>query len=611
MLPGWPGRLLAQPTVRLTEVTDDAASTIDLSGRLALLTDSTRRLTIGSVRRLPGAPFRPQPGNTLYLPAWGHTNNWIRLRLFNATQRTQPMVLGIDHPTLDSVSVYVFADSGLAYQAHIPGWRQPVHQRPIPSYNFDFPLDLGPQRTYTVYLKVWRERGTLAIPVRLSRRDAYFKATLREKHRFGIVQGVLLLMSGLGLLLFWRVRRWVYFWYGIQSLMMVLFTAGRQGMLNPYALDLFGVKSQPAAYTVLIVGLVVSQFLFAIRFVPVESLFPRWLARLYHAYPLGLLLTLMLYLLSPSPARELVQNFLVIGAGVLLVGLMGAGLYRRYPTAPVYALADLPFIMVSIVQLFGISTGLTIIEATRPLLNYAPLFEVVTLYIGLVMRFDNYRRQNTQLLTSLTQTQRRLIEVQESERRRIAQDLHDDVGNTLAAAKNGLVHATNPAALVRVDGLLEKASRDLRTITHNLLPVEFDKYSLPDVVRQSTERAGAAGPTRFEFIMAGTERNFSDEQSLAIYRICNELITNILKYANASLAVVQLVYQPDVLVITVEDDGVGFSATKAEAGTGIGLRNIASRAGYIGATFEISSSAAGTLALLEVPYDKKLLDVNR
>jgi signal transduction histidine kinase len=86
-----------------------------------------------------------------------------------------------------------------------------------------------------------------------------------------------------------------------------------------------------------------------------------------------------------------------------------------------------------------------------------------------------------------------------------------------------------------------------------------------------------------------------------IYRIINELITNIYKHAHASKALIQLIYQQRSLVVTVDDNGTGIQHSKTE--DGIGLQSIRSRAEYIHATLKIESDEKGTLIILEVPYE--------
>ncbi|GAB3893379.1 ligand-binding sensor domain-containing protein [Spirosoma agri] len=214
-------------------------------------------------------------------------------------------------------------------------------------------------------------------------------------------------------------------------------------------------------------------------------------------------------------------------------------------------------------------------------------------------------------------SQRRLLQnslaTQEDERRRIARDLHDDVGNTLAAIKGILglakeridVTAEVPE-VTRAYELLDKASQDLRTITHNLMPIEFEKYALSDVVSQLVDRANRSSKTDFEFILFGDVRRLEPERELVTYRIIAELVQNALKHGGQGLAIVQLGYLPHQLSILIEtpldakQDNFAFSDRTT---TGIGQKNITYRAEYLHAQLTTDSNDQSYTVMLDVPYD--------
>ncbi len=202
---------------------------------------------------------------------------------------------------------------------------------------------------------------------------------------------------------------------------------------------------------------------------------------------------------------------------------------------------------------------------------------------------------------------RRVVNAQEDERRRIARDLHDDVGNALAAARSLLAHLSAEGGsadrIETAQQLVEKAGQGLRTVTHDLMPVEFERYALGEVLRQLVEKAGASSAIRFEYLQAGALRKQAPDRELVVYRIASELITNVLKHSGAALAVVQLFYQPDLLVLSVEDNGIGDRAVKNVSGTGgIGLKNVTSRCQFLAARLSYHADESGTHVFIEIPY---------
>ncbi|QKZ13122.1 sensor histidine kinase [Spirosoma sp. KUDC1026] len=205
------------------------------------------------------------------------------------------------------------------------------------------------------------------------------------------------------------------------------------------------------------------------------------------------------------------------------------------------------------------------------------------------------------------------LATQEDERKRIARDLHDDVGNTLAAAKGILERAqtqvSEPAELANVThaySLVDKASSDLRTITHDLMPVEFDKYSLSDVVAQRVDEVNRSGKIYFEFILFGTVRRLTPERELVAYRIIAELMQNAQKHAGTGIAYIQLGYHARELMIEVQTPLGGEPIiTQATVTTpaGIGQKNITYRAEYLQAELTIDSNADSYTVVLNIPYD--------
>lgn len=218
---------------------------------------------------------------------------------------------------------------------------------------------------------------------------------------------------------------------------------------------------------------------------------------------------------------------------------------------------------------------------------------------------DELRRANQ----AIREADARIILTQETERQRIAADLHDDLGGTLSTLRRRLAdirqHVQDPRAARQLDDLepmIQKSSADLRRIAHNLMPPEFTRLGLYSALEQLVN-SQPAQPTHFTFISSGREQKLPVDTELNVYRIVSELVQNVNKHARARRAAVQLLYQNDRLVITVEDDGIGKKgATPTNEAIGIGLKTSKLRAEYIGATLWRDPSEGGTLVVLDVPY---------
>jgi signal transduction histidine kinase len=196
--------------------------------------------------------------------------------------------------------------------------------------------------------------------------------------------------------------------------------------------------------------------------------------------------------------------------------------------------------------------------------------------------------------------EREVLEISESERRRIGHDLHDGLGQQLTAASmttNALVGALNtdaPALVSRGEDIgrqIREAIAEARALSRGLAPVALVDDGLMAALTALVE-SGSRGNVRCIFECAEPVRLRDAEVAGHIYRIAQEALNNALKHASPSEIRIGLESRDGVLVLEVDDDGDGLHE-KAEAGDGIGLRVMCYRAHLIGGTLEIGPAPAG------------------
>lgn len=230
----------------------------------------------------------------------------------------------------------------------------------------------------------------------------------------------------------------------------------------------------------------------------------------------------------------------------------------------------------------------------------------------MVKRFIDTRKEHVELLQTKLALQNELltsvIDAQESERKRIAQELHDGLGGYLSALrmmvnrkKNSFDEKNHPEsadAFIEVQDKLDKAIKDVREISHNLMPSELDSGNFSNLLKEHLEYLNENGTLVFEYYI-DEKINACDKVILiSLYRITFELIRNIQKHSEATKATVQLIMHQDVVQLQVEDNGKGMDEHK---GNGIGLNNIRSRIQYLNGTMNIDSGKLGTTFIIEIP----------
>ena len=190
---------------------------------------------------------------------------------------------------------------------------------------------------------------------------------------------------------------------------------------------------------------------------------------------------------------------------------------------------------------------------------------------------------------------RSVVQGQESERNRLAKELHDGLGGLFTAIKLSLDQIVRHTerigehdALQRSKDLVVKAGREIRRIAQNLMPLSLARFGLVAALEDMIEELNVQPRVNISFQAFQIDVNPTSEIALAIYRIIQELLNNALKHAQATEVVVQLVQQDDELDIVVEDNGLGFDTRNLKAGSG--LANIQSRLHYLGGSIEIESA---------------------
>jgi PAS domain S-box-containing protein len=206
---------------------------------------------------------------------------------------------------------------------------------------------------------------------------------------------------------------------------------------------------------------------------------------------------------------------------------------------------------------------------------------------------------------------RRLVEVQESERRHIARELHDEAGQALTSLRYGLRLLEREIdeggnVTKRVGELIERTDAvidSLHSLAADLRPASLDHVGLEAALRQLSQSAGAKLGLAVRF----KARGFRSERlpavvETALYRVVQEAMTNVVRHSHANRVDVLAERRDDGVLVMVEDDGVGFDLDEVQRGDHFGLLGLRERAEALGGTLTVESApGAGTTVVVEVP----------
>jgi signal transduction histidine kinase len=208
-----------------------------------------------------------------------------------------------------------------------------------------------------------------------------------------------------------------------------------------------------------------------------------------------------------------------------------------------------------------------------------------------------------------------MIRVQDEERKRLARELHDSIGQLLAAIgmNNSFVqaecHKLSPEAARRLNenvSMVDEISRQIRTISHLLHPPMLDEAGLASALRWYVD--GFSGRSRIDvkLDMPSELERLPNEVELSIFRIVQECLTNVHRHAGSQSAAIRITHEDHSLRIEIEDDGRGVSRDKqrafdANSRSGVGIRGMRERLRRLNGTLEIGPNGCGTRVTATIP----------
>ncbi|MBO6584567.1 MAG: PAS domain S-box protein [Gracilimonas sp.] len=208
-----------------------------------------------------------------------------------------------------------------------------------------------------------------------------------------------------------------------------------------------------------------------------------------------------------------------------------------------------------------------------------------------------------------------LVEGENKERARIAQELHDGLGQYLAAANMNLDAVESQISELderKQDqfnkglNLLKHAVNETAQISRNLMPRVVDDYGLGLAIEALVDNYSTGNEMDISFYQNIDGLNLPREVQFNLYRIAQEALSNAVKYSEASKINVQLIKDELDLILTIDDNGIGFDTSDPDFKPGLGLQTIKTRTGALGGDFEFDSKPGkGTLISAIVPINKQ------
>ena len=211
----------------------------------------------------------------------------------------------------------------------------------------------------------------------------------------------------------------------------------------------------------------------------------------------------------------------------------------------------------------------------------------------------------------------RLLQIQDEERRRIARELHDSVGQMLAAVSMNMAHVTHEARSLSPDahkalednaGLLEQLSSEIRTISHLLHPPLLDEVGLQSALQWYIDGFSERSKIKVDLELPDDFGRLPRNLEITLFRVVQECLTNIHRHSGSNTAAIRVSRSENEVRLEVRDAGKGIPAeaqTSLSSGklSGVGLRGMHERLRQMGGHLDLQSNGNGTLVLATLPIE--------
>ena len=203
---------------------------------------------------------------------------------------------------------------------------------------------------------------------------------------------------------------------------------------------------------------------------------------------------------------------------------------------------------------------------------------------------------------------RSVLLAEENERRRIAAELHDGVGQIMSAARmnlDAIVRELQPlptdklVKLERVVSLVDEGCKEVRAVSHSMMPNALLKKGLASALHDFIQKIDQQ-VIKIHLHIDGLQERLSPETESVLYRVIQECVNNVIKHSGANQLDISVIHEQDSVDVTIEDNGIGFNVK--EIVEGIGLQNIKARIQFLKGTLDIESSRGrGTFIGIHIP----------
>lgn len=503
---------------------------------------------------------------------------------------------------VDSLNCYW--TTGYKSDSLITGKFIPLFERPVPSQYLVIPIKVPRNSLTEVYVRVYIQGYPLSLP--------YMKVlNLNESNKFirngelgnNIYWGGLFLMLVFSIILYAFFKEPLYLYY----LFCLIVSLTMAGIYNDYSYIIFQKSPEffrnKNVFAVLTTFVNIFYLLFAEQYLNVITHKSSWIIKISRLI-IVLLLVLLIFLIVIGKElfdfRAFFYPLFAVNTLIMYYHLLSS-IKKKYSPSWYFLIATTPVAAVSILEITSGFNRIPI-QTMHDYYYLGTFVEMFFLTIGIVYRFRMERTEAKLLQQELIITE---TKTQDQERGRIAKDLHDNIGASIVGIQYQLDEFADkyfpdkntPLDFQKTLSSLEQTYKDVRGLSYDLTPQVLTDMGLFEQLRQ---KFGSMAKPVFKLSLPTQKVELSPFIELTLYKIINEAVGNILKYAKSTEVGIDIVVEKEIVKLRIDDNGIGFDMDNFRVGTG--LNNMKFRAEtQLNGTFNIESSPGnGTIISVKV-----------
>lgn len=598
------GQSLEPPVIELVY----GRSNYPIGRNMLVLEDPTHALQHSDVEAKPEL-FRPMTQETLNVGPSASTF-WLKLRV--VSQTPGEWFLHVKAPFLQQVDLFVATqpsyDNMINYITNV-GSALSYHDRPVLSNQTILPLHLERKDTTTIYLRV-RSNSIIRVPLEISNLQHIYENSQKTDIGHGFYYGLIAALIIYNLFVFISIRERTYLYYVFYIFFVALNIGYSKGLFLQFIVPDFP-QANHSNYTGSLAF--IFALLFTNSFLNTRHYCPRlrklgWLIVVSCVGVVGL--SLGGHLLEGFQLSWLTVGFFliysnVVGFTVLKQGFKPARYYLMGFTA---LLAGIFIFMMKDMAIFPENWF------TEGAYQIGSGLEAIILSFALANKLNTFKREKeltqAEALAQATLFSQQLIGSQENERKRVAAELHDSLGQSLGMVKNKVLMIKRDTQkpelrekqLRDLEEMVTEAIQEVRNISYNLRPLHLELLGITQSLHSLLEDVMETGQIEVETDIQNFDNILSKSNEMNVFRIVQECFNNILKHAQATAARIRINQTDAMITIRIEDNGVGIGPASTGKG-GFGMIGIRERLNILNGQIEIlENNPSGTIIYIQIPF---------